>query len=48
MNTNLNQYSIGIVAGVVLLVGVAVFVERQRERIIAKAREWREELEAWE
>jgi hypothetical protein len=31
-----------------LLVTAAVFVERQRVRIIAQAQEWREALEAWE
>jgi hypothetical protein len=32
----------------ILLVSAAVFVERQRVRLIAKAQEWREALEAWE
>jgi hypothetical protein len=32
----------------ILLVSAAVFVERQRVRIIAKAQEWRVALEAWE
>ncbi len=31
-----------------LLVTAAVFVERQRTRLIARAQEWREALEAWE
>lgn len=31
-----------------LLVTAAVFVERQRERIIARSQEWRETLETWE
>lgn len=31
-----------------LAVTAAVFVERQRERIIARAQEWREALERWE
>lgn len=31
-----------------LLVTAAVFVERQRARLIAKAQEWREALETWE
>ena len=31
-----------------LLVSAAVFVERQRVYLIAKAQEWREALEAWE
>ncbi len=30
------------------LVTVAVFVERQRERIIARTKEWRDALETWE
>jgi len=38
-----------IILGVgVLLVTAAIFVERQRERIIAQMQEWREELETWE
>jgi len=38
-----------IILGVGLLVViVGVFVERQREHIIARAPEWRTELEAWE
>ncbi len=32
----------------ILLVSAAVFVERQRVRLIAKAQEWRVALEAWE
>jgi len=32
----------------ILLVSAAVFVERQRVRIIARAQEWRVALEAWE
>lgn len=38
-----------IILGVgVLLVTAAIFVERQRERIIAQMQEWREELETWD
>jgi len=38
-----------IILGVgLLLVAAAVFVERQRVRIIARAQEWREELGTWE
>jgi hypothetical protein len=38
-----------IILGVgLLLVTAAVFVERQRERIIARAQEWRDALETWE
>jgi hypothetical protein len=38
-----------IILGVgLLLVTAAVFVERQRVRIIARAQEWREALETWE
>jgi hypothetical protein len=38
-----------IILGVgVLLVTAAIFVERQRERIITQMQEWREELETWE
>jgi hypothetical protein len=38
-----------IILGVgVLLVTAAIFVERQREQIIAQMQEWREELETWD
>jgi hypothetical protein len=38
-----------IILGVgLLLVILAVFIERQREKVIAQAREWREALELWE
>jgi hypothetical protein len=38
-----------IILGVgLLIVFLAVFVERQRERIIARTQEWREMLETWE
>jgi hypothetical protein len=38
-----------IILGVgVLLVTAAIFVERQRERIIIQMQEWREELETWD
>ena len=37
-----------ILSAGLLFVTAAVFVERQRVRIIAKAQEWREALEAWE
>jgi hypothetical protein len=38
-----------IILGVgILLVTAAIFVERQRERIIAQMQEWREELETWD
>jgi hypothetical protein len=32
----------------ILLVTAAIFVERQRERIIVRMQEWREELETWD
>ena len=48
-------YEVSLVFTVVLILGVglllvtaAVFMERQGERIIARAREWRAELETWE
>ena len=52
------KFLIGIVGGVLLLaiigsaglllVIAAMFVERQRAVLIAKAQEWREALEQWE
>ena len=48
----INVYEINrwiIILGVgLLLVTIAVFVERQREKIIRKSREWRQALEKWE
>jgi len=47
-----NVYAVNrwfIILGVgLLLVTTAVFVERQRERIIARTQEWQDELETWE
>jgi hypothetical protein len=40
------RWVIVLVAGL-LLVSIAVFVERKREQIIARAKEWRDALEAW-
>ncbi|MFQ5615800.1 MAG: SCO7613 C-terminal domain-containing membrane protein, partial [Anaerolineales bacterium] len=42
-----NRWFIILGAGLLLVV-VGVFVERQRERVIARAQEWRETLEMWE
>jgi len=42
-----NRWFIFLTVGL-LLVTAAVFVERQRERIIARSQEWREALETWE
>jgi hypothetical protein len=44
---NPNSFVVTFAAGL-LLVTVAVFVERQRARILARARELRELLETWE
>lgn len=47
ISSTVNRWIIILGVGL-LLVTVAVFVERQRELLIAKAQEWREALEKWE
>ena len=44
---DVNRFIVIFVVGLLLVVA-AVFVERQRARLIAKAQEWREALEKWE
>ena len=44
---DINRWLVGFVAGL-LIMGVAIYIERSRERLRARARELSETLEKWE